>query len=153
MRAVIQRVSSASVTVDGRVEGRIGAGLLVLLGVGRGDTERDAEALARKIVELRVFQDEAGKMNLSVRDTGGSLLVVSQFTLYGDTRKGRRPSFDQAAPPEEARRLYERFVQAVRAEGVAVETGVFQAMMSVSLVNEGPVTFLVESRDPSRSGG
>lgn len=153
MRAVIQRVSSASVTVDGRVEGRIGAGLLVLLGVGRGDTERDAEALARKIVELRVFQDEAGKMNLSVKDTGGSLLVVSQFTLYGDTRKGRRPSFDQAAPPEEARRLYERFVEAVRTEGVAVETGVFQAMMSVSLVNEGPVTFLVESRDPSRSGG
>lgn len=153
MRAVIQRVSSASVTVDGRVEGRIGAGLLVLLGVGRGDTERDAEALARKIVELRVFQDKAGKMNLSVKDTGGSLLVVSQFTLYGDTRRGRRPSFDQAAPPEEARRLYERFVEAVRTEGVAVETGVFQAMMSVSLVNEGPVTFLVESRDPSRSGG
>jgi D-tyrosyl-tRNA(Tyr) deacylase len=125
----------------------------VLLGVGKGDTEQDAEMLARKIVELRVFQDDAGKMNLSVKDAGGSLLVVSQFTLYGDTRKGRRPSFDQAAPPEEARRLYERFVEAARAQGVAVETGVFQAMMSVSLVNEGPVTFLVESRDPSRSGG
>jgi len=153
MRAVIQRVSSASVTVDGAVAGRIGAGLLVLLGVGKGDTEADAETLARKIVELRVFQDEAGKMNLSVKDTGGALLVVSQFTLYGDTRKGRRPSFDLAAPPEEARRLYEKFVEAARAQGAAVETGVFQAMMSVSLVNEGPVTFLVESRDPSRSGG
>jgi D-tyrosyl-tRNA(Tyr) deacylase len=153
MRAVLQRVSSATVTVDGAVAGRIGAGLLVLLGVGKGDTEQDAEMLARKIVELRVFQDDAGKMNLSVKDAGGSLLVVSQFTLYGDTRKGRRPSFDQAAPPEEARRLYERFVEAARAQGVAVETGVFQAMMSVSLVNEGPVTFLVESRDPSRSGG
>jgi D-tyrosyl-tRNA(Tyr) deacylase len=141
------------VTVDGAVVGRIGPGLLVLLGVGKGDTEQDAEMLARKIVELRVFQDDAGKMNLSVKDTGGSLLVVSQFTLYGDTRKGRRPSFDQAAPPEEARRLYERFVEAARAQGVAVETGVFQAMMSVSLVNEGPVTFLVESRDPSRNGG
>lgn len=153
MKAVIQRVSSASVTVDGAVAGRIGAGLLVLLGVGKGDTEADAETLARKIVELRVFQDEAGRMNLSVKDTGGALLVVSQFTLYGDTRKGRRPSFDLAAPPEEARRLYEKFVEAARAQGVAVETGVFQAMMSVSLVNEGPVTFLVESRDPSRSGG
>jgi D-tyrosyl-tRNA(Tyr) deacylase len=133
--------------------GRIGPGLLVLLGVGKGDTDQDAEALARKIVELRVFQDEAGKMNRSVKESGGSLLVVSQFTLYGDTRKGRRPSFDMAAPPEQARRLYERFVEAARAQGIEVETGVFQAMMLVSLVNEGPVTFLVESRDPSRSGG
>ncbi|MCS7041421.1 MAG: D-aminoacyl-tRNA deacylase [Bryobacteraceae bacterium] len=153
MRAVIQRVSSASVTVDGQVTGAIGPGLLVLLGVGRHDTEQDAEALAQKIIELRVFQDEAGKMNLSLRDTGGSLLVVSQFTLYGDTRKGRRPSFDLAAPPDQARRLYEHFVEAARRLGVRVETGVFQAMMSVSLVNEGPVTFLVETRDPSRSGG
>jgi D-tyrosyl-tRNA(Tyr) deacylase len=153
MRAVIQRVSSASVTVDGTTVGKIGPGLLVLLGVAKGDTEQDAAMLARKIAELRVFQDDAGKMNLSVKDTGGALLVVSQFTLYGDTRKGRRPSFDLAAPPEEARRLYEKFVEAARAEGVPVETGVFQAMMSVSLVNEGPVTFLVESRDPSRSGG
>jgi D-tyrosyl-tRNA(Tyr) deacylase len=153
MRAVIQRVSSASVTVDGKVVGAIGPGLLVLVGVGRNDTEQDAEALAQKIIELRVFQDEAGKMNLNLRDTGGSLLVVSQFTLYGDTRKGRRPSFDLAAPPEQARRLYERFVEAARRQGVPVETGVFQAMMSVSLVNEGPVTFLVETRDPTRSGG
>lgn len=153
MRAVIQRVSRASVSVDGKVAGAIGPGLLVLLGVGRNDTEQDAEALARKIIELRVFQDEAGKMNLSLRDTGGSLLVVSQFTLYGDTRKGRRPSFDLAAPPEQARRLYEHFVEAARRQGVHVETGVFQAMMSVSLVNEGPVTFLVETRDPSQSGG
>lgn len=153
MRAVIQRVSSASVTVDGKVAGAIGPGLLVLLGVGRNDTEQDAEALAQKIIELRVFQDDAGKMNLSLRDTGGSLLVVSQFTLYGDTRKGRRPSFDLAAPPEQARRLYEHFVEAARRQGVHVETGVFQAMMTVSLVNEGPVTFLVETRDPTRSGG
>lgn len=153
MRAVIQRVSRASVSVDGKVAGAIGSGLLVLLGVGRNDTEQDAEALARKIIELRVFQDEAGKMNLSLRDTGGSLLVVSQFTLYGDTRKGRRPSFDLAAPPEQARRLYEHFVEAARRQGVHVETGIFQAMMSVSLVNEGPVTFLVETRDPSQSGG
>ncbi|MFZ5927898.1 MAG: D-aminoacyl-tRNA deacylase [Acidobacteriota bacterium] len=153
MRAVLQRVSQASVTVGGEVVGRIGPGLLVLLGVGKGDTDQDAEALARKIVELRVFQDGAGKMNLSLKEAGGSLLVVSQFTLYGDTRKGRRPSFDLAAPPEEARRLYERFVEAARALGVEVATGVFQAMMSVSLVNEGPVTLLVESRDPSRSGG
>lgn len=153
MRAVLQRVSQASVTVGGEVVDRIGPGLLVLLGVGKGDTDQDAEALARKIVELRVFQDGAGKMNLSLKEAGGSLLVVSQFTLYGDTRKGRRPSFDLAAPPEEARRLYERFVEAARALGVEVATGVFQAMMSVSLVNEGPVTLLVESRDPSRSGG
>lgn len=153
MRAVLQRVSRASVAVDGAIVGAIGQGLLVLLGVGKGDTEADAEALARKVVELRVFQDDAGKMNLSLKDTGGSLLVVSQFTLYGDTRKGRRPSFDLAAPPEQARSLYEHFVETARALGVEVATGVFQAMMSVSLVNEGPVTFLVESRDPSRSGG
>ena len=153
MRAVIQRVSRASVTVDGTEVGRIGNGLLVLLGVGRGDSEQDAEMLARKIVGLRVFQDAAGKMNVSLKDTGGGLLVVSQFTLYGDTRKGRRPSFDLAAPPELARRLYEHFVEAARREGVTVETGVFQAMMSVTLVNEGPVTLLVESRDPGCGGG
>ncbi len=153
MRAVIQRVSSASVTVDGTVVGRIGPGLLVLLGVARADTEQDAEALARKTIELRIFQDDAGKMNRSLRDAGGSLLVVSQFTLYGDTRKGRRPSFDAAAPPEQARRLYECFVAAVRRQGIPAQTGVFQAMMSVSLVNEGPVTFVVESGDPARNGG
>jgi D-tyrosyl-tRNA(Tyr) deacylase len=153
MRAVIQRVSQASVTVNGELAGSIGPGLLVLLGVGKTDTEQDAEALAQKIVELRVFQDEAGKMNLSLKDTGGSLLVVSQFTLYGDTRKGRRPSFDLAAPPAQARALYEKFVEAARRQGVHVETGVFQAMISVSRVNEGPVTFLVETRGPSQSGG
>ena len=146
MRAILQRVSSASVTVDGAVVGEIGAGLLVLLGVGHEDAEADAEYLADRILGLRVFGDAAGKMNLSVVDSGGGVLVVSQFTLYGDTRKGRRPSFDDAAPPELAKRLYERFVEIVGARGVQVATGVFQASMSVALVNEGPVTFVVESK-------
>lgn len=146
MRAILQRVSSASVTVEGRVVGEIGAGLLVLLGVGHGDTDADADYLVDRILGLRIFGDAAGKMNLSVVDSGGGVLVVSQFTLYGDTRKGRRPSFDGAAPPEEACRLYERFVELVRARGVAVATGVFQASMSVALVNEGPVTFVVEAK-------
>jgi D-tyrosyl-tRNA(Tyr) deacylase len=146
MRAILQRVSSASVRVDGLVVGEIGAGLLVLLGVGQEDTEADAEHLADRVLGLRIFGDAAGKMNLSVVDSGGGVLVVSQFTLYGDTRKGRRPSFDGAAPPEMACRLYERFVELVRARGVGVATGVFQASMSVALVNEGPVTFVVESR-------
>lgn len=153
MRAIIQRVSCASVRVEGKPVGAIGPGLVVLVGVRRGDTERDADALARKIVELRVFPDEGGKMNRGVRESGGSLLVVSQFTLYGDTRKGRRPSFDLAAPPELARRLYERFIEAARQCGVPVETGIFQAMMSVDLINEGPVTFLVETPSPTESGG
>jgi len=146
MRAILQRVSSASVTVDGSVVGAIGVGLLVLLGVAHEDKESDAEYLADRILGLRIFGDEEGKMNLSVLDHGGSVLVVSQFTLYGDTRKGRRPSFDDAAPPELANRLYERFVEIVASRGVDVATGVFQASMSVALVNEGPVTFVLESR-------
>jgi D-tyrosyl-tRNA(Tyr) deacylase len=123
-----------------------------LLGVAKEDGEAEADWLVDRIVGLRIFEDEAGKMNLSLRETGGALLVVSQFTLYGDTRKGRRPSFDKAAPAGEAKRLYEYFVEKARATGIRVETGVFQAMMSVSLVNEGPVTILCESPDPSRTG-
>ncbi len=146
MRAILQRVSSASVTVEGAVVGEIGAGLLVLLGVGHEDTEADAAYLVDRILGLRMFNDAAGKMNLSVVDSGGAVLVVSQFTLYGDTRKGRRPSFDGAGPPELAKRLYERFVEMVAGRGVRVATGVFQASMSVALVNEGPVTFTVESK-------
>ena len=145
MRAVVQRVTSASVTVDGRVAGEIGAGLMVLLGVSRTDNPESATYLAEKIANLRIFSDEAGKMNLSLVDISGSALVVSQFTLYGDTRGGRRPSFIQAAPPEEASRLYDEFVRSMRALGVAVETGVFQAHMQVELVNDGPVTILLDS--------
>ena len=145
MRAVVQRVTRASVAVDGRVAGEIGAGLLVFLGVNRTDNPESAEYLAEKIANLRIFSDEAGKMNLSLLDISGSALVVSQFTLYGDTRGGRRPSFIQAAPPEEASRLYDEFVQSMRALGVAVETGVFQAHMQVELVNDGPVTILLDS--------
>lgn len=145
MRAVIQRVSQARVTVEGSVLGEIGPGLLVLLGVAKPDTAADAQFLAEKIVNLRVFPDEAGKMNRSALATGGALLVVSQFTLYGDCRKGRRPSFDAAAPAEQARNLYERFIEAARRSGLRVETGVFQAHMDVSLVNDGPVTLVVES--------
>jgi D-tyrosyl-tRNA(Tyr) deacylase len=145
MRVILQRVSHASVEVDGAIVGTIGAGLLVLLGVAKKDTSADADALAAKILNLRIFADEAGKMNRSVLDCGGGLLVVSQFTLYGDCRKGRRPGFDDAAPAEQARELYEHFVAVVRRSGLAVETGVFQAHMAVSLVNDGPVTFLVES--------
>lgn len=152
MRAVVQRVSSASVTVDGTVTGAIAGGLMVLLGVRREDTEADAAYLLDRIVGLRIFADREGKMNLSLLDTGGSLLVVSQFTLYGDTRKGRRPGFDLAAPAEQARALYEKFVEMARARGVRTETGVFQATMSVSLVNEGPVTLIVESKSPTNSG-
>jgi D-tyrosyl-tRNA(Tyr) deacylase len=146
VRAVVQRVSEASVRVDGRTTGRIGPGVLVLLGVGRGDADADADVLADKVANLRIFPDDAGQMNRSVLETGGAVLVVSQFTLYGDARKGRRPSFIDAAPPDEANRLYERFVSRVRAAGLAAETGVFQAMMDVSLVNHGPVTILLDSR-------
>lgn len=145
MRAVVQRVARASVIVDGRTVGRIGAGLLVLLGVGREDGPSEADFLARKISNLRIFEDPEGKMNRSVKDIEGGMLVVSQFTLYGDCRKGRRPSFAGAAPPESATALYERFVDRVDQEGVAVQTGRFGALMRVSLVNDGPVTLIVES--------
>jgi len=145
VRAVIQRVSRASVTVDRRVAGEIGAGLMVLLGVGKTDNQEAAAYLAEKIANLRIFPDDAGKMNLSLLDIRGSALVVSQFTLYGDTRAGRRPSFIQAALPEEANRLYEEFVRSMRSLRIRVETGVFQAHMQVELVNDGPVTILIDS--------
>jgi D-tyrosyl-tRNA(Tyr) deacylase len=145
VRAVIQRVTRASVTVEGRVTGEIGAGLLVLLGVSRTDNPESATYLAEKIANLRIFSDGAGKMNLSLLDVGGSALLVSQFTLYGDTRGGRRPSYIQAAPPEQASRLYEEFVRSIRSLGVPVHTGVFQAHMQVELVNDGPVTILLDS--------
>lgn len=145
MRAVIQRVSRASVTVDGQIVGQIKTGLLILLGVKRGDTSKAADYLVEKLIGLRVFPDAAGKMNLSVRDAGGSLLVVSQFTLYASTAKGRRPSFDEAAPPELARDLYDYFVSKVRQEHIPVAEGVFQAHMEVELCNTGPVTLIVDS--------
>jgi D-tyrosyl-tRNA(Tyr) deacylase len=145
MRAVVQRVSRAKVTVAGEVTGEIGMGLLVLLGVGQQDAESGADYLADKLVGLRIFEDDAGKMNRSVADVGGAVLVVSQFTLYGDVRKGKRPSFDDAARPEKARALYERFVERIRAAGLRCETGRFQEMMAVELVNDGPVTILVDS--------
>ena len=146
MRAVVQRVARASVGVEGRVVAEIGAGLLVLLGVARGDTEADAVQLAQRIAHLRVFPDGAGQMNLSLKETGGALLVVSQFTLLGDCRRGRRPSYVEAAPPEEAVRLYDHFVFLARQDGLPVEQGVFRAMMDVELVNRGPVTLLLDSR-------
>jgi D-tyrosyl-tRNA(Tyr) deacylase len=139
VRALVQRVSDASVTVDGEQVARIGPGLLVLLGVGRGDGEAEADRIASKLLALRVFEDDAGKMNLSVRDIGGEILCVSQFTLYGDTRRGNRPSFVEAAPPEEAEALYERVRSVLGAKG-----GVFGARMAVSLVNDGPVTLMLE---------
>ena len=145
MRSVIQRVTRASVHVDAQVTGEIGAGLLILLGVSRTDNQESSVYLAEKIANLRIFSDEAGKMNLTLIDIGGSALVVSQFTLYGDTRGGRRPSYIEAAPSEEANRLYEEFVRAMRGLGIKVETGVFQAHMQVELVNDGPVTILVDS--------
>lgn len=145
MLAVVQRVSRASVRVGARVTGEIDAGLLVLLGVRQGDADADAAWMAAKIASLRIFPDEAGKMNRGLDEAGGAMLVVSQFTLLGDCAKGRRPSFTHAAPPEEANRLYERFCAEVRRLGLRVETGVFQAMMEVELVNDGPVTLLVDS--------
>jgi D-aminoacyl-tRNA deacylase len=145
MRAVLQRVSRASVTVDARVTGEIGPGLVVLVAVGREDSAATAASMADKIVNLRIFNDEQGKMNRSVLDTGGAILAVSQFTLYGDARGQRRPSFLQAAPPEHGKALYEEFVRALKALGVRVETGVFQAHMAVELVNDGPVTILLDS--------
>ncbi len=145
MRAVLQRVSRARVAVEGKTTGEIGRGLLVLLGVAKGDTEVEAERLAEKVATLRLFGDEAERMNLSVEEVGGGVLVVSQFTLHGDCRKGRRPGFDRAAPAETANPLYEKFVAALRARGLKVETGVFQAMMDVELVNQGPVTLIVDT--------
>jgi D-aminoacyl-tRNA deacylase len=145
MRAVIQRVSRAQVRVDGKTTGEIGPGLLILLGVGQGDTSREADYLLDKIIHLRVFEDAGGKMNLSLLETGGQLMVISQFTLYADCRKGRRPSFTDAAPPGEAQKLYDYFVDAARRRGLQVATGVFQALMEVELVNSGPVTILLDS--------
>jgi D-tyrosyl-tRNA(Tyr) deacylase len=145
MRAVVQRVSRARVTVGSEITGEIGRGLLVLLGVGAGDTRADADYLADKTIGLRIFEDAGGKMNLSVGEVAGAVLVVSQFTLYGDVRRGKRPSFDAAAPPEQARELYEYFVGKIRAAGLRSETGRFQEMMQVELVNEGPVTILLDS--------
>ncbi|MFA6457753.1 MAG: D-aminoacyl-tRNA deacylase [Bacteroidota bacterium] len=153
MRALIQRVSSASVLIDGKIHGQIGPGMLILLGVKTGDTEADGKYLAEKCAALRVFEDQEEKMNLSVREINGSVLVVSQFTLYGDTRKGNRPSFTDAAPPQIAEQLYENFVSHLRTllgpEKVA--TGAFRAMMEVSLVNNGPVTVIVESKERQTS--
>lgn len=145
MKAVLQRVSRASVTVDGQVTGAIAKGLLVFLGVAKGDTEAQADYLLDKIATLRVFPDSVGKMNVSVQEVGGALLIVSQFTLCGDIRKGRRPSFDSAAPPAEAKRLYDYFVSRAVERGLPVSTGVFQAHMDVELVNDGPVTFAIDT--------
>ena len=145
MRVVVQRVSRARVSVNGEVAGEIGIGVLVLLGVGAGDTRAEADYLVDKTIGLRIFEDAGGKMNLSVAEVAGALLVVSQFTLYGDARRGKRPSFDAAAPPEEALELYEYFVERVRAAGLRCETGRFQETMQVELVNEGPVTILLDS--------
>jgi D-aminoacyl-tRNA deacylase len=150
MKIVLQRVSEASVESEGRLCGRIGLGVCVLVGVERGDSAEDAEYLAGKIVELRIFPDEAGKMNLSLADVGGAVLAVSQFTLAGSTKRGRRPGFDNAEEPARAQVLFENFSEAVRRRGVPVETGVFQTHMSVRIVNDGPVTFVLDSR---RSGG
>lgn len=148
MRAVVQRVSRASVTVEGETVGAIGRGFVVLLGVARDDTQDDVIYLAGKIAGLRIFPDDAGLMNRSLADVGGSMLVVSQFTLLGDCRKGRRPSFVEAAPPDRADELYRAFVAEVRGQGIHVETGRFQAHMEVELVNDGPVTLIVESKRP-----
>ena len=145
MRAVVQRVKQSTVKTDNEILGHIGSGLLVLLGVAKGDTAKDADYLANKIINLRIFEDEDHKMNRSLLETGGELLAVSQFTLLADCRKGRRPSFIEAAEPEKATELYERFVDIVRAKGVKVQTGRFRAMMEVALVNDGPVTVIIES--------
>ena len=145
MKAVVQRVTSASVSVVGAVVGNIGHGVMVLVGVEKGDQEADAEWLAKKIVELRIFTDDTGKMNLSLGDVHGAMLAVSQFTLAGNCAKGRRPSFDTAAPPDIGKRLYEHFVERVQTTGTPVQTGIFQADMQVALVNDGPVTFILES--------
>jgi D-tyrosyl-tRNA(Tyr) deacylase len=145
MRVVIQRVSRAQVRVEGKTAGEIGKGLLVLLGLGQGDTPQEADSLLDKLLNLRIFEDPQGKMNLSLMDVGGELMVISQFTLYADCRKGRRPSFTDAAPPEEARKLYDYFVAEAKNRGLHVATGIFQALMEVELVNLGPVTILLDS--------
>lgn len=145
MRAVVQRVLRAKVTVDGETVGEIGRGFVVLLGVSRDDTPADADYMAEKVAGLRVFEDEQGKMNRSLQDVGGAVLAVSQFTLYGDVRRGRRPGFDRAARPEQAEPLYLRFVEQLKARGLTVATGRFQAHMEVELVNDGPVTILIDS--------
>ena len=152
MKAVVQRAASASVTVGGEVVGSIGRGVLVLLGVERGDGADDIDWMARKVAELRMFEDDAGKMNRSVEDIGGAVLVVSQFTLCADCRKGRRPGFDKACEPGLAEKIYDDFVAALRARGLRVETGRFAAMMDVALVNNGPVTFLLESPKSASEG-
>ena len=146
MRAVIQRVKEAKVEVGGDIIGKIGEGFLVLLGVRKDDSEEDVRYLVDKVMGLRIFEDEAGKMNLSITDLKGQILAVSQFTLYADSRKGRRPSFDEAAPPDVAERLYELFVEEIRKSGIKVETGKFRALMDVHLINSGPVTILLDSR-------
>jgi D-tyrosyl-tRNA(Tyr) deacylase len=145
MRAIVQRVSRAQVSVGEEIVGKIGRGLLVLLGVAKSDSQADTDYLAGKIIGLRIFDDQDGKMNLSLAEISGSVLAVSQFTLYGDVRKGRRPSFDEAAPPQLANELYEYFVRKIREAGFVCETGRFQAMMQVELVNDGPVTILMDS--------
>ena len=146
MRAVVQRVKSAEVRIDGRVSGKIGKGLLVFVGVGQGDGDTDLSYMASKIPELRIFEDASGKFNLSLRDVGGEVLIVSQFTLYGDCRRGRRPSFTDAAEPAAAKNLYEELISKMKGQGIPVQTGEFQARMEVDLINDGPVTLLLDSR-------
>lgn len=146
MRAVIQRVKSAEVYVDGRLSGKIGNGLLVFVGVSKGDSEKDVSYLTSKLPELRIFEDASGKFNLSLKEMGGEMLIVSQFTLYGDCRKGRRPSFTEAEEPTIAKNLYEQFISKLRKQGIPVQTGEFQAKMEVHLVNDGPVTLLLDSK-------
>lgn len=146
MRAVIQRVSKASVKVDGKVVGKIGKGLLVLIGVGKDDNDKDISYMAEKIVNLRIFEDKNGKMNRSLLDIQGEILIISQFTLYGDCRRGRRPSFTDAASPDKGKEYYEKFVEEVKKYGINVQTGIFQAMMEVELINQGPVTILLDSK-------
>ncbi|MEW6375233.1 MAG: D-aminoacyl-tRNA deacylase [Thermodesulfobacteriota bacterium] len=147
MRAVIQRVKSAEVYVDGRLSGKIGYGLLVFVGVGKGDGESDLSYLTSKLPELRIFEDASGKFNLSLKEIGGEILIVSQFTLYGDCRKGRRPSFTDAEEPTGAKNLYERFISKLREQGISVQTGEFQAKMEVHIINDGPVTLLLDSKN------
>lgn len=148
MKVVLQRVKKASVEVEGKVVGEISQGVCLLVGIERGDSETDAQYLAKKVTELRIFPDREGKMNLSLQDVQGEILAVSQFTLSASTKKGRRPSFDKAEGPERAEKLFDYFVGLIRERGIKVETGVFQAMMDVSLINDGPVTFILQSREP-----